>query len=67
MCLLAFNESFVQKLLATHLGGHVSECDACGHTHISYNSCRDRHCPKCQANARHKWVAAQQSALLPIE
>src|SRR6266446_648718 len=49
------------------LGGHVEGCDACGARRVAYNSCRNRHCPKCQASARAKWVAAQQSLLLPIE
>lgn len=51
------------------LGGHVElveECDQCGHRVISYNSCRDRHCPKCQAPARAKWLAARQTELLPV-
>ena len=51
------------------LGGHVElleQCDACGHLAISYNSCRDRHCPKCQAMARAKWLAARQTELLPV-
>ena len=51
------------------LGGHVEyveECDTCGHRVISYNSCRDRHCPKCQAAARAKWLAARQTELLPV-
>jgi hypothetical protein len=51
------------------LGGHVEsveQCDACGHLAISYNSCRDRHCPKCQAMARAKWLADRQTELLPV-
>lgn len=51
------------------LGGHVEyveQCDTCGHRVISYNSCRDRHCPKCQAAARAKWLTARQSELLPV-
>jgi hypothetical protein len=51
------------------LGGHVEyveECDTCGHRVISYNSCRDRHCPKCQAAARAKWLAAREAELLPV-
>jgi Putative transposase/Transposase zinc-binding domain len=51
------------------LGGHteyVEECDTCGHRVISYNSCRDRHCPKCQAGARAKWLAAREAELLPV-
>jgi predicted RNA-binding Zn-ribbon protein involved in translation (DUF1610 family) len=47
------------------LGGHLDECSGCGHRVISYNSCRNRHCPKCQANARDKWLAARRRELLP--
>jgi ribosomal protein S18 len=49
------------------LGGHVEGCDACGHTRIAYNSCRNRHCPKCQGQQRAKWMAAEQAMLLPTE
>jgi Putative transposase/Transposase zinc-binding domain len=49
------------------LGGHVEQCDRCGHRQIAYNSCRNRHCPKCQAKARAKWMAARQRDLLPVE
>jgi hypothetical protein len=47
------------------LGGHVDECSRCGHRAISFNSCRNRHCPKCQANARDRWLAARERDLLP--
>ena len=48
------------------LGGHLDECTDCGYRPaISYNSCRDRHCPKCQANARHRWLEARRQELLP--
>jgi hypothetical protein len=47
------------------LGGHRDQCDRCGHQAISYNSCRNRHCPKCQTNARDKWLSARQRELLP--
>src|SRR5205814_9455168 len=47
------------------LGGHVDECSRCGHRTISFNSCRNRHCPKCQINARDRWVAARRLDLLP--
>ena len=47
------------------LGGHIDECSRCGHRAISYNSCRNRHCPKCQANARHRWLQARRAELLP--
>lgn len=51
------------------VGGHVQyveQCDRCGHQVISYNSCRNRHCPKCQATARAKWLAAREAELLPV-
>lgn len=47
------------------LGGHVDECSRCGHRTISFNSCRNRHCPKCQAGARDRWLAARRRELLP--
>src|SRR5438309_7536463 len=49
------------------LGGHVDACDGCGYTRISYNSCRDRHCPKCQAVKRAAWLEARLERLLPVE
>jgi hypothetical protein len=48
-------------------GGHVDQCDHCGHTEISYNSCRNRHCPKCRASQRAAWVDARELELLPIQ
>lgn len=48
------------------LGGHADACDSCGHVRISYNSCRNRHCPKCQSVKRERWITAQQSQLLPV-
>jgi Putative transposase/Transposase zinc-binding domain len=48
------------------LGGHRDQCLRCGHQAISYNSCRNRHCPKCQSNARNKWLAARSAELLPV-
>jgi Putative transposase/Transposase zinc-binding domain len=48
------------------LGGHVQECDSCGHRKISYNSCRNRHCPKCQGSARARWLEARAAELLPV-
>jgi hypothetical protein len=48
------------------LGGHIDECTCCGHrATISYNSCRNRHCPKCQTGARDRWIAARRRELLP--
>jgi hypothetical protein len=49
------------------LGGHVEECDRCGHQRIAYNSCRNRHCPKCQATAAAQWMEAREAELLPVE
>src|SRR6202041_3107226 len=48
------------------LGGHLDRCSGCGHEAISYNSCRNRHCPKCQGNARARWLAARSAELLPV-
>ena len=48
------------------LGGHVEACDDCGLTRCAYNSCRNRHCPKCQGRARERWLAARQAELLPV-
>jgi hypothetical protein len=48
------------------LGGHRDQCVNCGHQAISFNSCRNRHCPKCQGNARAKWLAARSAELLPV-
>jgi hypothetical protein len=47
------------------LGGHRDRCSGCGYTAISYNSCRNRHCPKCQGNARQRWLEARERELLP--
>lgn len=48
------------------LGGHAARCEDCGHEHIAYNSCRNRHCPKCQAGAAKVWLAAREAELLPV-
>lgn len=49
------------------LGGHLERCGACGHERLAYNSCRNRHCPKCQAATRAAWLAGQAEHLLPVE
>jgi hypothetical protein len=49
------------------LGGHVDECDNCGHLEISYNSCSNRHCPQCQFLRKEKWIEARAEDLLPIQ
>ena len=48
------------------LGGHMEACDDCGTTRVAYNSCRNRHCPKCQGRAQAAWLAARQADLLPV-
>jgi hypothetical protein len=48
------------------LGGHIEECEQCGHRRIAYNSCRNRHCPKCQATAAAQWMEAREAELLPV-
>ena len=48
------------------LGGHMEACDDCGATRVAYNSCRNRHCPKCQGPARAAWLAAREADLLPV-
>src|ERR1700693_4873372 len=48
------------------LGGHVERCEDCAHVRIAYNSCRNRHCPKCQAIAAKEWLADREAELLPV-
>ncbi len=55
----------ISRCRTAALGGHLDECTRCGHRAISYNSCRNRHCPKCQTGARERWIAARQRELLP--
>ncbi len=58
--------SAIQKCRTPQLGGHKNVCDSCGHTQISYNSCRNRHCPKCQTLAKERWIENQKSNLLEV-
>ena len=58
--------SAIQNCRTAALGGHVEGCDDCGHLSIAYNSCRNRHCPKCQGAAAREWMAAREAELLPI-
>jgi putative transposase/transposase-like zinc-binding protein len=58
--------SAIERCRTAALGGHVERCVACAHLHISYNSCRNRHCPKCQAAAAQEWLADRQAELLPV-
>jgi Putative transposase/Transposase zinc-binding domain len=55
----------IQHCRTAALGGHLDECTRCGYRAISYNSCRNRHCPKCQTSARERWIAARRRELLP--
>src|ERR1700690_2996757 len=56
----------IRRCRTAALGGHLDQCTRCGHrATISYNSCRNRHCPKCQTAARERWIAARRSELLP--
>jgi hypothetical protein len=59
--------SAIEQCRTAALGGHALRCDACDHEEISYNSCRNRHCPKCQARAAQHWLEARQADLLPVE
>ncbi|MEN6495883.1 MAG: IS91 family transposase [Thermoguttaceae bacterium] len=58
--------SEIQACRTAVLGGHVRACDHCGHVEIAYNSCRNRHCPKCQALACAEWLKQREAELLPI-
>lgn len=57
----------IERCRTASLGGHVEQCDACGHQRIAYNSCRNRHCPKCQSLAKARWLQARLDDLLPVE
>jgi hypothetical protein len=59
--------SAIEHCRSAALGGHVLQCPACEHTQIAYNSCRNRHCPKCQASAARRWLEARQADLLPVD
>ncbi len=59
--------SAIEQCRSAALGGHALRCGACEHVDIAYNSCRNRHCPKCQANAARRWLEARQNELLPVE
>ena len=59
--------SAIEQCRTAALGGHALRCNDCGYEEISYNSCRNRHCPKCQARAAQRWLEARQADLLPVE
>ncbi len=59
--------SAIEQCRSAALGGHVLRCESCAHDQIAYNSCRNRHCPKCQGRAARQWLEARQDDLLPVE
>src|SRR5580704_4947998 len=54
----------IERCRTAAMGGHLDQCSGCGHRAISYNSCRNRHCPRCQSQARDRWLAARRAELL---
>jgi hypothetical protein len=58
--------SAIESCRTAALGGHVERCEDCAHVRIAYNSCRNRHCPKCQAVAAKEWLADREAELLPV-
>ena len=56
----------IKRCRTAALGSHVDGCTACGHLSISYNSCRNRHCPRCQGRERERWIVAREKELLPV-
>src|SRR6201987_3237661 len=56
----------IERCRTAALGGHVERCEKCAHTVIAYNSCRNRHCPKCQGSAAQEWLAEREAELLPV-
>jgi len=56
----------IENCRTAALGGHIEGCEACGHRRIAYNSCRNRHCPKCQGAVAREWLAAREADLLPV-
>src|SRR5207244_12517891 len=58
--------SAIESCRTVALGGHVARCEDCAHTEIAYNSCRNRHCPKCQGAAAKQWLSAREAELLPV-
>lgn len=59
--------SAIEACRTAVLGGHIAKCEDCAHADIAYNSCRNRHCPKCQSAAAHDWLDARRADLLPVE
>jgi hypothetical protein len=59
--------SAIERCRTAALGGHVERCEDCGYSRIAYNSCRNRHCPKCQGAVARQWLAAREADLLPVQ
>ena len=59
--------SAIERCRTVALGGHVEQCDECGHPRIAFNSCRNRHCPKCQSLVRAQWLQDRQAELIPAD
>src|ERR1700709_2967220 len=59
--------SAIEQCRSAALGGHVLLCEGCADVVIAYNSCRNRHCPRCQATAARRWLEAREADLLPVE
>ena len=59
--------SAIERCRTAALGGHVARCEDCAHTVIAYNSCRNRHCPKCQGTAAQRWLAEREAELIPVQ
>jgi hypothetical protein len=59
--------SAIEQCRSLALGGHALRCSSCAQAQIAYNSCRNRHCPKCQASAAQRWLQARQADLLPVD
>ena len=58
--------SAIENCRTAALGGHVERCEDCAHTRVAYNSCGNRHCPKCQGAAARQWLAERETELLPV-
>src|SRR5476649_2975646 len=59
--------SAIEQCRSAALGGHVLRCEGCAAIEVAYNSCRNRHCPRCQASAARRWLEAREADLLPVE
>jgi len=59
--------SAIERCRTAALGGHIEQCDDCAHQRIAFNSCRNRHCPKCQSLVRAQWLQARQDELLLVQ